>query len=131
MLKLLNKNENIIINDHLVSLEIDVENDIVLNISVQKDSNVYIKIIKADNIDLDINVEANVNCHILIWNDTNDSLVTKEHINVKENANLTLAYADINNSNVDRKIIVDLIEKYASADVKTACLTSCDKKYIL
>ena len=56
MLKLLNKNENIIINDHLVSLEIDVENDIVLNISVQKDSNVYIKIIKADNIDLDINV---------------------------------------------------------------------------
>ena len=56
MLKLLNKNENIIINDHLVSLEIDVENDIVLNISVQKDSNIYIKINKAYNIDLDINV---------------------------------------------------------------------------
>ena len=131
MLKLLNKNENIIINDHLVSLEIDVDNDIVLNISVQKDSNVYIKINKADKIDLDINVEANVKSSILIWNDTKDSLVTKEHINVKDNANLTLAYADINNSNVDRKIIVDLIEKYASADVKTACLTSSDKKYIL
>ena len=108
MLKLLNKNENIIINDHLVSLEIDVENDIVLNISVQKDSNVYIKINKADKIDLDINVEANVKSSILIWNDTKDSMITKEHINV-----------------------VDLIEKYASADVKTACLTSSDKKYIL
>ena len=39
----------------------------------------------------------------LSWNDTKYSLVTKEHINVKENANLTLAYADINNANVDRK----------------------------
>lgn len=131
MFKLQNECENIVVNESYLALEIDVDNYIDLNIKTIVDTNVYIKINKVNKINVSLLVEPNTNCRILVWNDNSADLITNELISVKENANLTLAYADINNYNVDRKIVVDLIEKYASANVKTACLTKNYKKYVL
>ena len=118
---------DLILNNDIKSIDIETDYDIDLNITSEDISNVFIRIVKAKNINIAAKIKNDVS--ILFWNEDINGFSSNENYEVAENVNFNLSYGECNSGTCLRNINVDLIGENAKAILSSASLVDNKKTY--
>lgn len=105
------------------------ENEIDLTFLAQTESEVFIKIKKANTIRLNTITKKGAHATYLFWNEANNPVTFEENHQVKEDASLNIAYSEIMQNEAIHKLAVNLEEENAEVSLSSATLTSVKKHF--
>lgn len=123
------KENNLNLLDGYQEITVDVNDDVILHINAEKNSNVFLKFKNAKNVTINYIGRKDSNVTLLLWNEAVGDMSFVERYNILENAGLKLAYGDLSFVNFKRDCEVYLMEKGANALVKSAALVKNSKDY--
>ncbi len=121
--------QDILLHDGYNEFVIDSQRDLDLTFRATQDSDVFIRVLNSGKLRIRTFTSNDVNVSYLFWNQTNQLLEVDESHDVFGNANLTVAYGELNNSDTTRKTYVALLEEGATATVSSASLVNNKKTY--
>lgn len=126
MVKEIHINQDILLSNGLNHFIVSSTRDLNLTFYGNCESQVYLQIDQAQNIQIRTFTE-NATVKYLIWNNSNEELHIQESHTVLKDATLHIAYGEVNPAVTQRKSVIELRQEGASAFISSASLVSSKK----
>lgn len=126
---LINNLDTIKLENGFSQYEIDTDLSISFKIECNIDSNVYIRIVNAKDINIEGTFIDGCNCSILFWNDSNSDIQVLEKYVVNNNCDITLSYGECNGTRTKRDVELIMSGENSSSSINSASLVNTFKQY--
>ena len=109
--------------------EINTDRDIEITFTARETCDVFIRILNTGKLKIRTYVSKGIHVNYLFWNLSENILDVEETYEVMGDANLTVAYGEINRADTTRTVHMALREEGATGLLSSASLVDCTKPY--
>ncbi|MBQ1382399.1 MAG: SufD family Fe-S cluster assembly protein [Solobacterium sp.] len=129
MMDLINSSRKIVVPAGYSEYTVDADGEIDLQLECYRDSEIFLKILRAPK--LNLTTESCGGCSIacLVWNESETSTEFHELHNVRRDTHLHIAYGEIVKGDTLRHTKIDLLEPGAEALMSSATLAAARKEF--
>ena len=121
--------ENIVIDSDFITYEINQSEQYNLYISAIQAGSLFLRIIKADRVNIECYVQDNMDINLIIWNESDSEVIFDEKYSVDKDSFLSVSYGECNEGKTNRDTDIELIGANAHAVLNSASLVSSNKNY--
>lgn len=130
-MRVIHVNEDILLEKGLNEFEIESERDLELSFRAVEDCEVFVRVKSAKSLTVRTFTAQYQHVSFLFWNECTESLNVREEHEVLKDADLNVAYGEVNGAATKRNTYVALRESGAHALVSSASLVSDEKNYVI
>jgi len=109
--------------------EINTDRDIEITFTARETCDVFIRILNTGKLKIRTYVSKGIHVNYLFWNLSENILDVEETYEVMGDANVTVAYGEINRADTTRTVHMALREEGATGLLSSASLVDCTKTY--
>lgn len=124
-------NEDINLMEGLNEICIDSMRDVHLSFTASVNCEVFVRIVSCRSLKISSFLEEGTHASFLFWNEMQTHLQVEENHEVLSDADLSVAYGEVNAASMKRHVTVALRQPGASALVSSASLVKGHKDYVM
>ncbi len=124
-------NTDILLPEGYSEFVIDSDRDLELSFTAKSDCDAFIRIARVGKLRIRTFAPEGVKVNYLFWNETSEELDVDESHEVLKDADVTVAYGEVNGASTKRNTFMALREEGARGLVSSASLVNNDKHYVI